>query len=233
MFNLGECYYHYGDFGQAIELLKVVLQINKVDPDAENILNKIRSQYPSEVVDFRKDGAILDANFVINFCNTDYRHFPRFLKKARKRYNLYSSDVVFAEILYVNGNDLSYPIDEVRKFLEDTLIVLPVHPPEIFNLETQLLSDFIEAEEIKARHMERVHAWLNDLSLICLLYHIQNPIKYIVTNDLGITQIIKYLHPDKDPHYYLRPNELFTTTVNNFCQTATRALWERQIYGKN
>jgi tetratricopeptide (TPR) repeat protein len=232
LFNLGECYWHCGDYGRAAEFLETVMKINKVDPDAQNILRKIRARFPRQVVDFRKDGCIIDANFIINFCNMDFRHFPRFLQKARKKFNLYTSLNVYAEILQPDLESFPCSFENIQQLFEESMIIFPVSTESIDILESRLLSEFEDAPEIKARHLDRAHAWKNDLSLLCLLTQIQNPIRYIVTNDGGIQQIIHFLHPDKDPHYYLRPNDLFLASVDQVCQTSTRALWEQQIYGR-
>jgi tetratricopeptide (TPR) repeat protein len=232
LFNLGVCYWRLGNLGPAVECFEQVLKINQSDPDAENILRSIRTVYPHQLVDFQKDGAILDANFVINYCNSDFQHFPRFLRKARKRFNFYTSLNVYAEMIHSDSGGVSYSIQQLQQLLEESLIVELVPTKDLEKLEARLLADFPDAPEIKARHMGRPHAWYNDLSLICLLTQIKNPIHYIVTNDRGITQIIHFLHDDKDPSYYLRSNDLFLASVDQLCRTATRAHWEKQLYSQ-
>lgn len=230
LFNLGVCYWKLGDLARAAEYLEIVIKLIRNDPDAENILRKIRQVYPRQLPDFRNDAAVIDANFIINFYNKDSRHFPRFLKKARKKFNLYMSLGVYAEMLNPEGQ-IGYTIDQLQQLLDETAIILQVNPEAIRQLERKILSEFEKGIEIKARHAHRSHAWNNDLSLIYLLGCIKNPIKYIVTNDIGVQEIIQFLHPNKDPHYYIRPNELFRASVNEFCQTTQRALWEQRMYG--
>jgi len=230
LFNLGICYWRLGNLGQAVECLEKVLKFDPFDLDTKNILQKIRRDYPHQVVDFRKDGVILDANFVIDFCNKDFRHLPRFLSKARKKFNFYTSLNVYVEMIQIDSGAIPYSIQDLQQLLKENLIINTVTPNEIEKLEAMLFSEFDATPEIKARHMGRPHAWKNDLSLICLLHQIQNPIRYIVTNDQGISQIIHFIYANKDPHYYFRPNELFMACVNQFCITASRAFWEKQIY---
>jgi len=55
---------------------------------------------------------------------------------------------------------------------------------------------------------------------------------YIVSNDQGIHQIMGHLYQDGDPQLYLRPNDLFIATVDAFCRTARRPMWEQRIYEK-
>ena len=231
-FNLGVCYWKCGNLAPAVELLERTIQLNGTDPDAQAILKKIWIQHPyPQLPDFRKDGAILDANFIINFCKENFNRFQKFIRKAQKRFNFYTSHQVYDETNQPNIH-VKYPVSELQQILKAVLIVMPIPPQEIHTLERLLFSEFSETDTIKLRHADRLYAWENDLSLICLLDHIHNPFKYIVSNDQGIQQIMGHLHQGGDPQLYLRPNDLFIATVNEFCRTARRPTWEQRIYGK-
>jgi len=143
-FNLGECYWQCGNLEPAALYLQKTLEINKYDPDAQNILHKIRSYFPYQLINLKKDGAILDANFIIHFYNKDFHHFRRFLKKACKNYNLITSRYVYAEMLQPDQNHLACSIDHLQQLLERSLIIFPVPPREINEIESNLVSKFCE-----------------------------------------------------------------------------------------
>jgi hypothetical protein len=119
---------------------------------------------------------------------------------------------------------------EVQQLISESIIRMEILSPTIKSLEHQILSQYTAGESIKQSHKDRPKAWINDLSLICLLMEIKNPIKYIVTNDRGVQKIVQSLYPEKEKSYYLRSLIDFLSSVNLLCGTNQKSIWEQTLY---
>lgn len=251
LFNIGVCQWKLGNLAEAREALEATLSINSNDPDARGILQRINALAPAKpkvsakpkapdptpppssdylLPDFQKDAAILDANFLIKLWNSNPLRFPRFIKKARRRYNLYTSTPVYFEMTPI-GRETDFSHWRTQILLAESLIRVNVPTPVLDTLENRVLTELPDGKNLKASHDDRPYAWRNDLSLVCMLVMVKNPIRYIVTNDTGVQSIVRFLHPHRDEYYHLRPNHIFVLSVNQFCETATKTVWERDLYG--
>ncbi len=249
LFNIGVCQWKIGNLAEAKESFEAVLSINGKDRDAEAILGRIKRTKTMPIAlppslktlhentiyqfpDFRKDGAIVDANFLIRFWDNDSKHFIKFVTKARKRYNLYTTARVHREMTQI-GKESKLELAKVQGLLFKSLILVPILDSDITTLESQILGEFSKTKEIKDSHKERYYAWRNDLSLVCLLSLVKNPIKYVVTDDGGLQEIIQFIYSHLDSHYYIRSNTVFKLSVEQLCEFNTRQVWETNLYENN
>ncbi|MHA1893260.1 MAG: hypothetical protein ACTSX4_02040, partial [Candidatus Helarchaeota archaeon] len=170
-----------------------------------------------------------DANFLITFWNRDSKHFIKFIKKARKNYNLYTSVRVYREMTRI-GAESRIDFQKIQVLLSSSLILIKIKDSDIEKLEKQILGKYCRGKELKEAHGNRVHAWRNDLSLVLLLSRVKNPIRYIVTDDHGIQDVIQFLHPNRDNHYHIRPNYVFRISVEQYCSVHSKANWEKKMY---
>ena len=198
----------------------------KVIEDFEAALSGLSK--PVEPPPLQKDSVILDANFVIKTYNYDSMRFQRFMKKTQRRYNLFTTENVFQEISPIGYGTPQY--EKVQQFLSETITRINIDNDTIQALERIILTKFEHGPSIKQIHMDRMQAWTNDLSLICLLKQLESPVKYIVTNDQGLQSIVQFLYPNKDTAYYLRSLTDFIASLNILIQTGEKSNWEQRIY---
>jgi tetratricopeptide (TPR) repeat protein len=233
LFNIGECSLKVGDITTARKMMKKVVEIDDKDYDAQNILKKINKKWLNRFkeTDFNKDGVIIDANFLIDYYDIyGYQKFIRFIKKTRSRYNIYTTVRIYNELNEIGKFSDFY--DKTQNIIKESINIINIQDNIINDLEKIILDGFPDATEIRDSHNGRDTAWKNDLSLICLLNTIRNPIKYIVTNDSDLEKIIRYLFPNKPDKYFLRENKEFITLVNLFSKTKEKTQWEKDLYKK-
>lgn len=228
LFNLGICHWKTGNIAVAKKLFTETLKLEPREIDAKNILAKLSREYPVHFKepDFQKDGVIIDANFIIEYYKKYAAKLQKLIMKIRTRFNLYTSVQVYREISKKEFEQF-YPV------FESSIIKIDVPKAEIKQLDTLILKQFEKGTEIKERHIDRIEAWENDLSLVCTLEKVKNPIKYIVTDDFGIQHIVRFIYSDKNPYYYIRSCEDFITSANCLCETNTKTVWEKNIYNIN
>jgi tetratricopeptide (TPR) repeat protein len=233
LFNIGECSLKIGDIAIAKKMMELVVKIDPTDINALGILRKIERMCENgnefKLADLSRDGVILDANFPITFYDIKALKMCKFMSKARTRYNLYTSKRVLDEMTEIGMFDPDH-YDIVQSTIIDSVIPIGVSDQTIEDLKYRVLTEFDLGEEIKQLHADREGAWENDLSLICLLEIVRNPIRYIVTNDYGLQRITAFLYGDKPEQYYLRGNDEFKTMVKYLCETKERSIWEREMY---
>lgn len=199
---------------------------SKVIEDFEAALSGLSK--PVEPPPLQKDSVILDANFVIKAYIYDSTRFQRLMKKTYRRYNLFTTQNVYQEILPLGYGTPQY--EKVQQLLSETITRINIDNDTIQALERIILTKFEHGPSIKQIHMDRMQAWTNDLSLICLLKQLESPVKYIVTNDQGLQSIVQFLYPNKDTAYYLRSLTDFIASLNILIQTGEKSNWEQGIY---
>lgn len=183
---------------------------------------------PVEPLPLQKDSVILDANFVIKVYNYDCTRFQKLMKKTHRRYDLFTTQNVYQEIVPLGYGTSEYK--KVQQLLSETIKRINIDNKAIDELEHMILTKFQHGPSIKQTHMNRLQAWTNDLSLICLLMQLQSQVKYIVTNDQGLRDIVQFLYPNKDTSYYLRSLTDFVASINILVQTGNKPHWEEMIY---
>jgi rRNA-processing protein FCF1 len=249
IFYSGFCYLKCGQKSKADNLFLAV-EIRIKDPKTRILVSNLIKQLPNYtdpikvIEDFeaalsglskpveppplQKDSVILDANFIIKTYVYDNTRFQKLMKKMHRRYNLYTTQNVYQEILPLGYRTPEYK--KVQKLLSETITRINIDNNAIDTLEHIILTKFQHGQSIKQTHMNRLQAWTNDLSLICLLKQLESPVKYIVTNDQGLQSIVQFLYPNKDTAYYLRSLTDFIASINILIQTGNKPYWEEMIY---
>jgi tetratricopeptide (TPR) repeat protein len=245
LFNIGLCYWKCNQLPPARRLMQRVLEGDPQDSNARAILQQIEAALteqetietiiravptPTVPVVSQKDSVILDANILIKMYHHDPVRFPRTFGKMRRWYSLYTSSSVFHELRPLGEGTNGY--NALQSLFEDGIAIVQIEDTAIQDLDQYLCTACLEGLRLKASHMndERPQAWVNDLSLVCLLQQLEAPIKYIVTNDRGVQTLIKFLYYNLDEQYHLRNLQDFLSTLDMMAQTGQRSEWERRIY---